>query len=100
MLISEVLLTCFFCILLCPLKGAASLLSIEAAVEILIARELAAEIEIATGVLQKISYLCTYDLYSPVHNFLDACISITRASGIGLGPGNREFFVPYEMASS
>ncbi len=25
------------------------------------------------------SYLCTYDLYSPVHNVFDACISITRA---------------------
>jgi hypothetical protein len=39
------------------------------------------------------SYLCTYDLYSPVHNVLDACISITRASGRGLGPGYREFFM-------
>ncbi len=29
----------------------------------------------------------TYDLYSPVHNVLDACISITWASGRGLGPG-------------
>jgi hypothetical protein len=46
------------------------------------------------------SYLCTYDLYSPVHNVLDACISITRASGRGLGPGNRDFFRPFEMASS
>jgi hypothetical protein len=27
------------------------------------------------------SYLCTYDLYSTVHNILDACIFITRASG-------------------
>jgi hypothetical protein len=27
-----------------------------------------------------ISYLCTYDLYSPVHNVLDAGISITKAS--------------------
>ncbi len=35
------------------------------------------------------SYLCTYDIYSPVHNVLDVCISITRASGRGLGPGNR-----------
>ncbi len=24
------------------------------------------------------NHLCTYDLYSPVHNVLDACISITR----------------------
>jgi hypothetical protein len=46
------------------------------------------------------NYLCTYDLYSPVHNVLDACISITRASGRGLGPGIREFFGPCEMASS
>jgi hypothetical protein len=30
-------------------------------------------------------YLCTYDLYSPVHYVLDACISITRGSGRGLG---------------
>ncbi len=29
------------------------------------------------------NYLCTYDLYSPVHIVLDACISITRASGRG-----------------
>jgi hypothetical protein len=34
------------------------------------------------------NYLCTYDLYSPMHNVLDACIAITRASGRGLGPGN------------
>jgi len=32
-----------------------------------------------------INYLCTYDLYRPVHNVLDACISIKRASGrVGL----------------
>jgi hypothetical protein len=31
-------------------------------------------------------YLCTNDLYSPVHNVLDACISITRTSGRGLVP--------------
>ena len=30
------------------------------------------------------NYLCTYDLYSPVHNVLDACISVTRGSGRGL----------------
>jgi hypothetical protein len=40
-----------------------------------------------------IDYLCTYDLYSPVHNVLDACMSITRASGRGLGPGILVFFV-------
>ncbi len=33
-----------------------------------------------------------YDLYSPEHYVLDACISITRRSGRGLGPGIREFF--------
>ncbi len=35
-----------------------------------------------------------YDLYSPVHNVLDECISITWASGKGLGPGNLKFFGP------
>ncbi len=39
-----------------------------------------------------INYLCTYDLYSLVHKVLDACISITRASGRGLGPGIGEFW--------
>jgi hypothetical protein len=42
----------------------------------------------------KISYLCIYDLYGPVHNVFDACRSIARASGRGLGPGNRDFFGP------
>ncbi len=37
---------------------------------------------------------CTYDLYSLVHNVLDACISITRASGRGLSPGNEGFLGP------
>jgi hypothetical protein len=45
------------------------------------------------------SYLCTCDLYGPVHNVFDACRSITRASGRGLGPGNRDFG-PCKMASS
>ncbi len=40
------------------------------------------------------SYLWTYDLYSPMHNVLDVCISITRASAKGLGPGYREFLGP------
>jgi hypothetical protein len=32
------------------------------------------------------NYLCSYDLwYSPAHNVLDACISITRGSGRGGG---------------
>jgi hypothetical protein len=43
------------------------------------------------------SYLCNHDLYIPVHNVSDECISIMRASGRGLGPGNREFFRPFEM---
>ncbi len=38
--------------------------------------------------------LCSYDLYSPVHNVLDACIFITWGSGRGLGPGILEFFGP------
>jgi hypothetical protein len=46
------------------------------------------------------SYLCTYDLYSAVHNVLDACISSMRASGRGLGRGYIEFFGPCKMASS
>ncbi len=45
-------------------------------------------------------YLCTYELYSPVRNVFDACRSITRASGRGLDPGNRDFFGPCEMALS
>jgi hypothetical protein len=40
------------------------------------------------------SYLCTYDLHSPVRNVFDACRSIKRASGRGLGPGNGEFLGP------
>jgi hypothetical protein len=32
------------------------------------------------------NYLCTHDLYSSVHNVLDACISLTRASGKGSTP--------------
>jgi hypothetical protein len=44
--------------------------------------------------LQHNIYLCTYDLYSPVHNVLDACISITRARERGLGPGIESFLGP------
>jgi hypothetical protein len=40
------------------------------------------------------NHLCTCDLYNPVHTVLDAFISITWASGRGLGPGNLEFFGP------
>jgi hypothetical protein len=32
-----------------------------------------------------------FGLNSPVHNVLDACISITRASGKGLGLENESF---------
>ncbi len=38
--------------------------------------------------------------YGPVRNAFDADKSITRASGRRLGPGNRDFFGPCEMASS
>jgi hypothetical protein len=40
----------------------------------------------------KHSYLWTYDLYGHVRNAFDAGKSITRASGRGLSPGNRDFF--------
>jgi len=40
------------------------------------------------------NYLCAYDLYSPEHNVLDACISIMRGSGRGLGPGILSFLGP------
>ncbi len=39
-------------------------------------------------------YLSTYNLYGPVCNVLDACISITRGSERGLGPGILEFLSP------
>jgi hypothetical protein len=39
-------------------------------------------------------------IYGSVCNGFDAGKSITRASGRGLGPGNRDFFGPCEMASS
>ncbi len=35
-----------------------------------------------------------------MRDVFDACRSITRAGGSGLGPGNREFFGLCEMASS
>jgi hypothetical protein len=46
--------------------------------------------------LMALVHKTTYDLYSPVHNVLDACISITGtcASGRGLGPGILDFFWP------
>jgi hypothetical protein len=44
------------------------------------------------------NYLCSYDLYSPVDNVLDVCISIMRASVGSLN--SSEFFGPCEMASS
>jgi hypothetical protein len=44
--------------------------------------------------LLNISYLCIYDLYSPVHNVLDACIPITCASVRGVGPWKLRVWVP------
>jgi hypothetical protein len=38
--------------------------------------------------------ICTYDLYSSMHNVLDAWISSTWASGRGLGRVNCESFGP------
>jgi hypothetical protein len=46
------------------------------------------------------NYLCTCDLYTPVHNVLEAWIYITWGSWKVLGPGIPEFFGPCEMASS
>ncbi len=43
------------------------------------------------------SYLWAYDLQGPVRNAFDAGRYITRASGRGLDPGNRDFFGPCEM---
>jgi hypothetical protein len=40
------------------------------------------------------SYLLTYDLYGPIHNFFDVGKSIMRPGGRGLGPGNQDFFGP------
>ncbi len=45
-----------------------------------------------------INYLCTCDLYTPVHNVLEAWIYITWGSWRGLGPGIPEFFGPCDMA--
>ncbi len=44
-----------------------------------------------------INYLCTCDLYSPVHNVLDGCTYIMWGSGRGLGPGIPEFFGPQKF---
>jgi hypothetical protein len=46
------------------------------------------------------NYLCTCDLYTPVHNVLEGWIYITWGSWKVLGPGIPEFFGPCEMASS
>jgi hypothetical protein len=45
-------------------------------------------------VTYKISYLWTYNLCGPVRNAFDAGNSITRASGMGLDPKNRDFLGP------
>jgi hypothetical protein len=49
---------------------------------------------------KNINYLCTCDLYTPVHNVLEAWIYIMWGSWRGLGPGIPEFFGPCEMATS
>ncbi len=46
-----------------------------------------------------ISYLWTDNLYGPVRNTFVKGKSTTRASARGLGPGNRDFFGPFEIAS-
>jgi hypothetical protein len=46
------------------------------------------------------NYLCTHDLYDLVRNVFDTGRYIMWACGRGLGPGNRKFFGPCEMASS
>jgi hypothetical protein len=43
------------------------------------------------------NHLCTYDLYSPVHNILDTRISITWASGRGWA---LEFKGPKKLSNS
>ncbi len=48
---------------------------------------------------KRASYLCTYYFSGPVCNVFDACRSIPRASGRGMGPRNIHFFGP-EMATS
>jgi hypothetical protein len=61
------------------------------------------ELSLCLALLVYISYsriLHTYDLCSPMHNALDACISITRASARGLGPGNLEFLGPHNGYAS
>ncbi len=45
-------------------------------------------------------YLCTYDLYGPVRNAIDADRVHYEGNGRGLGPGNWDYFGPCEMASS
>jgi hypothetical protein len=44
-------------------------------------------------IVNKISYLWTYDLYGPVRNALDAGNPITWASGIGLGALKIQLFL-------
>jgi hypothetical protein len=46
------------------------------------------------ALVHKIIYAPMGGLYSPVHNVLDACITITLASGRGLDPGNLKLFGP------
>ncbi len=44
--------------------------------------------------------MASYDLFGPVWNAFDASKSIIRACGRGLGPQNRDFFGPCEIASN
>jgi hypothetical protein len=52
------------------------------------------EARVRFNLLSFYSYSRAYDLYGPVFNAFDGSRSITRASGRGLGPGNREFLGP------
>jgi hypothetical protein len=47
-----------------------------------------------------INYLCTYDLFGPVRNAFDAGSIHYEGKWEGVGPGNRDFFGPCEIASS
>jgi hypothetical protein len=51
-------------------------------------------VPVAENLRKQFSHLWTYDLYGPVRNAFDAGKSVTRASGRGLGLGNRDFLGP------
>jgi hypothetical protein len=50
-------------------------------------------------VAKKVEHLCTCDYMALCEMLLMRAASITRASGRELGPENRDFFGPCEMAS-